>query len=394
MRLTVRKLSITTVSTLTLLLALAIPAQAGWEEGVAAFRAQNYAQAVEEFRSVVKDQPEWAGGHRMLGQSLLKLERSQEALTHLRKAYDLGPDDVAVQMVLGQAYVTAGHYRDASELLGQVNVASLPKAQQGALHQMRAIALDKTGQPSQALQEMGRAVALSPNSASLQFQYGTMLFNSGDTAKAVGALEKAASLDSGDARKQKAYADTLLRHAREQRGGAKAAAYRKAVSAATRLVSADPSYDHLMLLGSAQLGAASYGDAAATFERAASKNSRDWLPLYYIGQAKTLTQAYDSAAASLQKALTLTESSDDRNRIWKQLGFVYEKKKDWNQAKTAYGKAGDAAGVRRVEENQQTEEFNVGVDEERAEIEKLEREEAEIEEQLRKLEEGDTPPRG
>jgi len=392
MRLLVRRLFSTTLSTLALLLALAIPAQAGWDEGVAAFRAQNYAQAVEEFRGVVEDQPEWAGGHRMLGQSLLKLERSQEALTHLRKAYDLGPDDVAVQMVLGQAYVTTGRYRDASELLGQINVASLPKAQQGALHQMRSIALDKTGQPSQALQEMGRAVALSPDNAGLQFQYGIMLFNGGDTAKAVGALEKAASLDSGDARKQKAYADTLLRHAREQRGSAKDTAYRKAVSAATRLVSADPSYDHLMLLGSAQLGAASYADAAATFERAASKNSRDWLPLYYIGQAKTLTQAYDTAAASLQKALTLTQSTEDRNRIWKQLGFVYEKKKSWNQAKTAYGKAGDSAAVRRVEENQETEQFNIDVEKEREEIDRLTAEEAEIEEQLRKLEEGDVPP--
>ena len=71
MRLTVKKSTIASTSTLALLLALAIPAEAGWEEGVAAFRAQNYAQAIEEFRVVVEDQPEWAGGHRMLGQSFL-----------------------------------------------------------------------------------------------------------------------------------------------------------------------------------------------------------------------------------------------------------------------------------------------------------------------------------
>ena len=89
----------------------------------------------------------------------------------------------------------------------------------------------------------------------------------------------------------------------------------------------------------------------------------------------------------------MTESSEDRNRIWKQLGFVYEKQRNFSQAKTAYGKAGDAAGVRRVEENQQTEQFNKEVEQEQAEIDRLKAEEEALEEQLRKLEEGDTPPR-
>ena len=378
---------------ISLLLTGAVAAHAGWDEGVAAFKAQNYAQAVEEFRAVVEAQPEWPGGHRMLGQSLLKLDRTQEALTHLRKAYDLGPDDVAVQMVLGQAYVQAGRYSDASELLGKVNAASLPKAQQGALHQMRAIAYDKTGQSTQAMQEMSRAVQLDPNDAGMQYQYGTMLFNNGDTSSAVGALEKAASLDSGDAKKQKAYADALLRYAREQQGAAKDGAYRKAASAASRLVAANASFDNLMLLGGAQLGAGSYAEAASTFQSAAGKNSRDWLPLYYIGQAQTNLSSYGAAEQALQKALTLTETTADRNRIWSQLGFVYEKQKNFAQAKTAYGKAGNNAAVARVEQNEQIALTNKVIDLEQAEIDRLKAEEEALEEQLRKLEEGDTPPR-
>jgi Flp pilus assembly protein TadD len=367
-------------------------AHAGWEEGVAAFKAQNWAQAAQEFQAVVEASPEYAGGHQMLGQSLLKLNRSQEALTHLRKAYDLGPDNIAVQMVLGQAYVQTGRYRDAAELLGNVNAASLPKAQQGALHQMLAIALDKTGQSSSAIREMERAVALDPNDAGLQYQLGTLLFNNGDTAQAVGALEKAASLDSGDSRKQKAYADALLRSAREQQGSAKEATYRKAVSAASRLVTAEASYDNLMLLGGAQLGAGVYTEAASTFQRAAGQNARDWLPQFYIGQAQTSTGNFTAAEGALQKALSLTESQTDRNRIWNQLGFVYEKQKNWPQAKTAYGKAGNSGAISRVEQNEATHEFNAEVEAERAEIEKLKAEEEELEKKLRELE-GDTPPR-
>lgn len=382
-----------TVLVLATALLLAAPAaHAGWEEGITAFQAGNYAQAAEEFKSVVEAQPDWPGGHRMLGQSLLKLGRSQEALTHLRKAYDLGPDDVSVQLVLGQAYVQTGRYRDAAELLGTINAASLPKAQQAALHQLLAVSLDKTGQTSRAVQEMGRAVALNSNSASLQYQYGSMLFNNGDTARAVAALEKAASLDSSDPKKQKAYADTLVRYAREQRGDAKEAAYRKAVSAASRLVASEATYDNLMLLGGAQLGARNFSDAVSTFERASQKNPNDWLPYFYVGQAQTVAGNYAQAERALQAAQNRTSSNDETVRIWKQLGLVYEKQKKFDLAITAYSRAGDSAAVTRVRENKEITEHNVTVEAEQAEIERLKREEEELERKLKELE-GETPPR-
>lgn len=328
----------------------------------------------------------------MLGQSLLKLGRSQEALTHLRKAYDLGPEDVAVQLILGQAYVQTGRYRDAAELLDTINTASLPKAQQAVLHQLLAVSLDKIGQPTRAVQEMSRAVSLNPNSASLQYQYGSMLFNNGDTARAVSALEKAASLDSNDPKKQKAYADVLIRYAREQRGDAKASAYRKAVSAASRLVASNASYDNLMLLGGAHLGARNFSDAVSTFERAAQKNPNDWLPYFYIGQAQTVARNYRQAESALQSAQSRTSSSADTNRIWRQLGLVYEKQKKFNEAITAYSRAGDSAGAQRVRENKEIAEHNIGVEQEQEEIERLEREEEELERKLKELEEGETPP--
>ena len=378
---------------LALLLAFGVALEAGWEEGVAAFQARNYAQAAEEFRAVVEEQPEWPGGHRMLGQSLLKLDRNQEALTHLRKAYDLKPDDVAVQMILGQAYVQSRRYRDASELLGKINIASLPKAQQGALHQMRAIAFDKTGQTQSAIQELGRAVQLNPSSASLQYQYGTMMFNNGDTGDAVQALEKAVSLDSGDTTKLKAYSDALLRYAREQRGGAKTATYQKAVSAASRLVASGDNFENLMLLGGAQLGAGAYTDAAGTFQRAVTKNSRDWLPHFYLGQALTSAGSFDRAQTAQQAAHDKPEVADERNRIWSQLGFVYEKQRNFSQAKTAYQRAGDSAGVQRVEQNAEIEHVNEGLDAEQPEIDRLNAEEEALEEHLKKHEEGEIPPR-
>ena len=106
-----RKL-VTALSLVTLLTGSVAVVEAGWDEGVAAFKAGNYAQAAKEFQGVVEQQPDVYQGHLMLGQALLKLNRDQEALTHLRKAFELDPSNVQVQLTLGKAYLDQGRHAD------------------------------------------------------------------------------------------------------------------------------------------------------------------------------------------------------------------------------------------------------------------------------------------
>lgn len=388
-----RSLITISLTAVALLAATVGAAHAGWEEGVAAFKAGKFADAASQFQTVVEQQPEWPGGHYMLGQTLLKLNRNQDALTHLRKAYDLNPNDVNVQLVLGKAYISNGRYADAAQLLSKIDASKLPGAQQAALHQMLAVSYDKSGQADRALGALGNAVKSNPNDAGLQFQYGTAALNAGDTSTAVRALEKAASLDPKDGEKQKVYIQALIRQGRETTGSAKTQAYQKAVAAAGKLASSSGSYDNLLLFGEAQLGATRYKEAAGTFQQAASKNSSDWLPLYYLGQAHTATGEYIQAERALKQALDRTNSSRDQVRIWLQLGFVYEKQKDFNQAKVAYQRAGNSAAVRRVEENQQIEEYNRQVEEEAARMKELDEERRKLEEELKELPGGGPPPR-
>ena len=161
---------------------------------------------------------------------------------------------------------------------------------------MRAIAYDKTGQSSQAMQEMSRAVQLNPNDAGLQYQYGSMLFNSGDhglrgrRARESGQLWTPETPRSRRPMPMPCCATPASSAALPRRTPTARPSRRR-----RRLVSADSSYDNLMLLGGAQLGAGSYGDASSTFQNAAGKNSRDWLPQYYIGQAQTAAGGYSEA---------------------------------------------------------------------------------------------------
>jgi tetratricopeptide (TPR) repeat protein len=373
-----------------LLLATTSPIYAGWDEGVAAFKAGDFNTAAKEFKTVTDQQPTYAGGHQMLGQALLKLNRDQEALTHLRKAYDLNPNDLRSQLLLGQAYTGARRYADAAALLGKIDPSALPTTQRGALHQMLAVALEKSGQTDRAYAELGKAARLSPNDANLQFQYGTAALKSGNTAAALTALDKAMRLDPRDPKKKEAYVKAALTKARTSGGSAKQTAYRTAVTAGKALVAASPTFDNLMLLGGAQLGAKQYDDAIKTYTQASTKKSSDWLPNYYIGQAYTVKTQYRSAESALKQALDTASSPKDKTTVWKQLGFVYEKQKNYGQAVSAYQRAGDTAAAKRVDDNRKTAEFNAGVEAQNAEIEALKAEEEALKEALKNLPGGGT----
>ena len=102
---------------LILILVHTVPALAGWDEGVAAFTSKNFRQAVQQFKIVVRKDPDGAMGHYMLGLSLEQLKRKEETLHHLRKAYDLNPNDLSIKVALGRAYNGNGQHKSAEKVL-------------------------------------------------------------------------------------------------------------------------------------------------------------------------------------------------------------------------------------------------------------------------------------
>ncbi len=375
---------------LVLLLVFATPVFAGWEEGVAAFKAGNFAQAAKEFEALVAANAGDGRSQYMLGRSYLKAGKPAQAVAALRKAYDLSPADANTQIFLAQAYVDAGQAAQAVELLGRLNTSGLSADQQRVYSAIYTEALGKSGQTERATVELAKLAKQKPNDADVQYQYGAMAYNAGNTAEAIAALERATRVDPKDPAKAKLLVQASIRNARESQGGAKDAAYGKAAEAARTLVALQPTYDNLVLLGEAQLGGSQYDAAIATFQQATTKNGADWLPLFYTGQAQTAKGSLAEAETALQRAIPKASESRDKARIWRQLGFVYEKQKNYPQAKTAYANAGDSAAVARVEENQKAFEHNQQADEEAKKYAELKK----AQEEARKaLQEGAPPPR-
>ena len=72
-----------------------------WEAGVAAMQKKDFEGAVAAFQKVVESTPDAFQGHYMLGVTLGYVNRKEEALNHLRKAYDLNPNDLSIKLALG-----------------------------------------------------------------------------------------------------------------------------------------------------------------------------------------------------------------------------------------------------------------------------------------------------
>lgn len=361
----------------------AIPAAAGWDEGVAAFNLKNYTQAVAEFQAVVQQTPENYRGHYMLGESLGRMDRKEEALHHLRKAYDLNPNDVNVKLALGRAYSNLRRYNETAQLLQGIDVSSFPAAQKAAFHQIRGFARMKTDDSNGALADYEQLSRLRPEDAETQYLYGVTVLNVGRTADAVAALSKAVRLDPNDAEKKRTFVNALIRQGRETNDKtAKKQIYLKAAGEAKGL---SPTYDNLLLKGSAELGAAAYGEAVKSFQAALAKNSQDWLGHYYLGQAFTSNGQFAEAQTPLNEALKKTQDPSNLKLVWKQLGFSFEKQRKFSDAIAAYQKAGDGAAVARVQENEKTDLENKKIEDDNKRIQEMEAEAAKLKKELDKL---------
>lgn len=380
------------VSAAACLLLGVAPAVAGWDEGVAAFTKKDYKTAVAEFQKVVDQNPDAHSGHYMLGLSLRGLDRKEEALNHIRKAYDLNPNDLAIKLALGQSYTDVRRYRDAAKLLGTVadsEVAALDARRKGAFYKMRALAREQAGDETGAYADYKKLAAMYPEDAQIQHKYGVLASNNDDMREALTALDRAARAAKNDPDIKKSYIAVLKKQGRHQNDrNAKRQTYLRAVNLAKELVALDPSFDNVLLLCEVELGASAYSDAIASCQKAVSEKPNNWLPLYYLGQAYSSDKQFQEAEAPLAKAAGLTSKPAELRQIWKQIGFVHEKQKEYSQSIEAYEKAGDGASVARVRKNEETARDNAAIEAENKRIEEMAKEAAELEKQLKELEEG------
>ncbi len=368
-----------------ILLATAAPAQAEWNKGLEAYKQKDWATAAKEFEEVTKTNPDYAGGYYMLGVSQRALGQLSPAIANLRKAVDLDGSQASYKIALGQALLQADQYQNAYELLKPLSLSSMEASHRSSYALLFAQAATKTNRPSEAVSVLSTQARADSNNYRLQQALGSAYTAAGDDAKAFEAFKKAYQLNPRDTTSARnAVRAGLLLGRRSGSDSAKSNYYSQAGQIADELAKASPTFDHQLLAGEAWLGAKQYQKALQWFDSAKTKQSSNPLVYYYSAQCKTQMNQLNPAIADLQQALKNRPSGKLRTQIYNQGGYIYDKKKDYNNAIQWYSEAGNSkmvsemqtkrdAAAQNVQAQQECSEFKRRIDALKLQVDELEK---------------------
>ncbi len=372
------------IAAAVVLAVIAPPAQAGWQEGVAAFKAKDYATAAKEFEGVTQTNPDFAGGYYMLGSVQLQLDRTSQALTSLRKAVELENGNAVYRLALGQALVQAKQYGDAYATLKQVSASSLPASQRSVYTLLFAKAATEGNHLSEAVQAVRTQLAADSKNGRLYQALGVAYDAQGEEDKAYDAFKMAYDLEPSNDSAGRSAVYAAINAARQARSTqAKSQFYSHAGGVADRLASSKGTFEHYLLAGEAWLGAQQFVKATPWFQKALSKQPQNALVHFYLGQCYSSRSKFDDALSELQQALKIGAQGKLRRQVYNQLGYVYAKQKDFDKAIAAYRQADNQAKVAETQKAQDAAAHNVEAQKEQKEYEqKME----ELQEKMKQLE--------
>ncbi len=337
-----------------LLLAAALPAHAEWNKGLEAYKTKDWANAVKEFEEVTKTNPDYAGAYYMLGVSQRALGQLSPAIASLRKSVELDGSQASYKIALGQALLQADQYQNAYELLKPLSMSSMEASHRSSYALLFGQAATKTNRPGEAIGVLSTQARADSRNYRLQQALGAAYTASGDEAKAFEAYKKAFDLNSKDATSARNAVKSAISVARRSSSNSsKSNYYNQAGQVADQLANASPAFEHQLLAGEAWLGAKQYQKAQGWFEKAKAQQSSNAIVYYYLAQCKTQLNQLNPALADLQQALKMRPAGKLRTQIYNQGGFIYDKKKDYNNAISWYQEAGNQSMVRQMQDKQE-----------------------------------------
>jgi len=339
------------VAATVLLLAVAVPAHAEWNKGLEAYNKKDWATAVKEFEEVTKTNPDYAGAYYMLGVSQRALGQLSPAIASLRKAVELDGGQASYKIALGQALLQAERYQNAYELLKPLNMSAMDASLRSNYALLFAQAATKTNRSGEAISVLTTQTRADSRNPRLQQALGAAQNAAGDEASAFEAFKKAFELNPKDVTSGRNAVRAAISVARRSSSGQqKSRYYSQAGQLAESLATGSPTFDHQLLAGEAWLGAKQYSKALGWFDKARAKQSSNALVYFYSARCKTSMSQLNPALADLQQALKLNVSGRLRTQVYNQGGYIYDKKKDYDNAVRWYQEAGNQSMVAQMED--------------------------------------------
>lgn len=357
---------------------------AEWQKGVDAFKAKDYATAIEEFKEVTETNPDYAGAYFMLGQAQGKAGQISPAVASLRRAVELDGANSQYAMALGQTLVQAGQYQDGYTTLKGVDRNSLNSQQRSIYALLFAKAATETNRPGEAAQVLSAQAQSDSQNYRLHQALGVAHDANGNDRRAFESFKRAYELNSGDPSLGRSASRSAIAVARRSPSSQeKSRFYAEAGQLAEKVANSTRTFDDYLLVGEAWLGAKRYETALEWFGKAQAQQSQNALVYFYRGQCYSSLNQFDKSLVELQQCLKLGPSSKLRRQLYNQLGYVYAKQKSYDNAINAYREAGNSAKVAEVQEIKDKHDQNVQAEADQREYERKMRE---LEEKMKELE--------
>ena len=179
------------IVTIVLFVLAAAPVGADWHTGVAAFQNGDFPAAMEAFTAVVDRSPNYAGAHFMLGLTLQRLDRLEEALLALQEANRLEPGHAGYAMAVARALLEVDRADEAERALEGVTLEGLPDQQAQLVLVTRAQVARAGGDEECALDLFRQAVEVDGANAGVMSQYALSLARLSRHQEAFGAFRRA-----------------------------------------------------------------------------------------------------------------------------------------------------------------------------------------------------------
>ena len=165
-------------------------------KGTTLLKAKNFADAIDAFKQVTALTPEDGQAFLLLGQALLQNGATDDAITTLTKANELGEEQAGKLLATtflkkGMALLKAGKNADAIEALETSNTYS----ESANAYKLIASAYTKSGKSAQAIAAYKKYLAVNPDAkdaADINFTIAATAQKAGDKATAIEYYKKLA----------------------------------------------------------------------------------------------------------------------------------------------------------------------------------------------------------
>ena len=244
------------------------------ELGIAYYRLGQLNEAEKEFRAAMTSDPSDSESIQMLGLTLYRLNRQNDALPYLEKTRQWAAhSNMDVNYVLGRCYISAGHFDEArSAFAAQFGIG--PNS--GSAHLLLAQMLLREELADAAAIEASKALEITPAIAHAHFALGKIYLAKGDTDRALTEFMSELKINPSYPELHQFMGDLYIRTNR----------FREAEQALTRALSLDQSNTGpFILMGRLFLSDNDPQTASTYLEHAEKMDPSNFITHYLLAQA-------------------------------------------------------------------------------------------------------------